>query len=57
MADFSEIIKRLNKANDVAIYCHTNPDGDALGSMLALYFALKKKGPGNPNADSSTWDT
>ena len=44
MADFSEIIKRLNKANDVAIYCHTNPDGDALGSMLALYFALKKKG-------------
>ena len=44
MADFSEIIKRLNKANDIAIYCHTNPDGDALGSMLALYFALKKKG-------------
>lgn len=44
MNDFSEIIKRINKANDIALFCHTNPDGDAFGSMLALYFALKKKG-------------
>ncbi len=44
MNDFANIIKIINKANDVALYCHTNPDGDALGSMLALGFALEKKG-------------
>lgn len=35
--------KRINRANDIALYCHTKPDGDALGSMLALYVALKTK--------------
>ncbi len=40
----NDIIKKINKANDIAVYCHTNPDGDALGSMLALYIALKNKG-------------
>lgn len=39
-----EIVKKILKANDIAIYCHTNPDGDALGSMLSLYSILKKKG-------------
>lgn len=39
-----EIAKKLNRANDIALYCHTNPDGDALGSMLALFVALKKSG-------------
>lgn len=40
----SEISKKLLKAEDIAIYCHTNPDGDTLGCLLALYTALKKKG-------------
>lgn len=40
----AEVAKRLNRADDIALYCHTNPDGDALGSMLALYVALKRKG-------------
>ncbi len=45
MADLmGDIIKKINRANDIALYCHTNPDGDALGSMLALYHALKQKG-------------
>ena len=44
MSDFNDIIKKINKANDIAIYCHTNPDGDALGSMLGLGLALEKKG-------------
>ncbi len=45
MADLmGDIIKKINRANDIALYCHTNPDGDALGSMLALFHALKKKG-------------
>lgn len=34
----------INRANDVAVYCHTNPDGDTLASALALYTALKKQG-------------
>lgn len=41
---FSEIAKKINRASDIAIYCHTNPDGDAIGSMLALFHALKAKG-------------
>ena len=39
-----EISKRINRSDDIALYCHTKPDCDALGSMLALYVALKKKG-------------
>lgn len=46
MADdrYSLIIRMINRANDVAVYCHTNPDGDTLSSALALYTALKKQG-------------
>lgn len=40
----NEIEKQINRATDIALFCHTNPDCDALGSMLALYVALKKKG-------------
>ncbi len=39
-----EISKRINRSDDIALYCHTKPDCDALGSMLALYVALKNKG-------------
>jgi len=41
---YSQIIKKINRADDVAVYCHTNPDGDTLSSALALYSALKKQG-------------
>jgi len=34
----------LQNASKVAILTHTNPDGDAIGSSLALALALKKKG-------------
>lgn len=34
----------LNGIKKAAIFTHIRPDGDALGSMLGLYFALKKKG-------------
>lgn len=40
----SEIARKINHASDIAIYCHTNPDCDAIGSMLALFHALKAKG-------------
>jgi len=32
------------KSDSIAIVSHENPDGDCIGSMLALYLALKKKG-------------
>lgn len=43
-SNFSEISKKILKANDIAIYCHLSPDGDALGALLGLYKALKSKG-------------
>ena len=39
-----EIIAKLNSAKRVAIFCHARPDGDALGSGLALYLMLKNAG-------------
>lgn len=39
-----ETAKRINRAKTISLYCHTNPDGDTLGSALALYFALAGKG-------------
>jgi phosphoesterase RecJ-like protein len=34
----------IREASHVAILTHTNPDGDAIGSSLALALALKKQG-------------
>ncbi len=39
-----EVIGKLEKAEKVAIFCHVRPDGDALGSGLALCFALRNRG-------------
>ncbi len=43
-AKIEEIAKKLNKANNIAVFCHVRPDGDALGGGLALYLALKNAG-------------
>jgi phosphoesterase RecJ-like protein len=34
----------LDQSEKVAILTHTNPDGDAIGSSLALALALVKRG-------------
>lgn len=39
-----EIKALIEKSNNCVIIPHKNPDGDALGSSLALNFFLKKKG-------------
>ena len=39
-----QIVDLLKKSNKILLTTHTNPDGDALGSMLAFYIALKKMG-------------
>lgn len=40
----SKIVNTLLNAQNIAIVSHENPDGDCIGSMLALYLALRKKG-------------
>jgi phosphoesterase RecJ-like protein len=42
MSEPADIIAALRKCNRVLLSVHKNPDGDALGSQLALMFALKK---------------
>ena len=42
------IIEELNKAEKIVILTHENPDGDAIGSSLAMYLALKEYGK-NPD--------
>ena len=42
------ILEEINKAESIVILTHENPDGDAIGSSLALYNALKDYGK---NAD------
>lgn len=39
-----EVVKLLKNSKKVAIFCHTRPDGDALGGMLALTLALRNTG-------------
>ncbi len=38
------ITEEINKANNIVILTHETPDGDAIGSSLALYGALKATG-------------
>ena len=38
------IVEKLNSSKIVAIFCHARPDGDALGSGLALCLALINNG-------------
>ncbi len=39
-----EIIKEINKAETFVVLAHENPDGDAMGSTLAIANALKNMG-------------
>ena len=42
MNDFDGILAELKRQNSFLISVHVNPDGDAIGSQLALMLALKK---------------
>lgn len=41
---FEKAKELIDRANNVYIVGHINPDGDAIGSSYAIYFALKKLG-------------
>ena len=36
------IKEEIEKAEDIVVLTHESPDGDAVGSALAMYLALKK---------------
>ncbi|MDV3426044.1 MAG: bifunctional oligoribonuclease/PAP phosphatase NrnA [Bacillota bacterium] len=40
--EINNIIKKIMESESIAITFHVSPDGDSLGSSLALYIALKK---------------
>ena len=44
MISITELANRIVKEKNVALFCHVRPDGDALGSALALKLALKSLG-------------
>jgi phosphoesterase RecJ-like protein len=39
-----ELTKLFNSSENILLICHINPDGDAIGSQLALYHYLKSQG-------------
>jgi phosphoesterase RecJ-like protein len=43
-AEWDKAVAVLRAAPEVVLACHVNPDGDALGSMLALAHALRRLG-------------
>ncbi len=44
LAEFSQAVAQLQKADNILILTHMNPDGDTLGSGFALLRALRKMG-------------
>lgn len=42
MTTIEHIKEEIEKAKDIVILTHENPDGDAVGSALAMYLTLKK---------------
>ena len=47
MSTLDKIFEEINKAESIVILTHENPDGDAVGTSLALYNALKLYGKNN----------
>lgn len=47
MGTLDKILEKINNANSIVILTHENPDGDAIGTSLALYNSLKIYGKSN----------
>ncbi|MBF8187735.1 bifunctional oligoribonuclease/PAP phosphatase NrnA [Nonomuraea sp. K274] len=43
-AAWRRALKLIGQADEIALSCHVSPDGDALGSMLAVGFVLRSMG-------------
>lgn len=44
LSKLDEAAQLIESARRIAVVCHVSPDGDAIGSMIALALALKKVG-------------
>ena len=44
MTTLDNIVEEIKKAESIVILTHETPDGDAIGSSLAMYNALKQIG-------------
>lgn len=44
LPDLAAAAQALNDATTIAMACHIGPDGDALGSMLAVALAATERG-------------
>jgi phosphoesterase RecJ-like protein len=44
VTDWADAVALLREHDEIALACHVNPDGDALGSMLALGLGLRALG-------------
>ena len=44
MTDWNKIYQEIEKADSIMLTTHENPDGDGIGSIVALYQHLKAKG-------------
>ena len=44
VAHWDEAVDTIKNAQRIAIACHVNPDGDALGSLLGMSLALRSLG-------------
>lgn len=44
MSAISKIKEKIKKAKTIAVVCHVNPDGDCIGSLLALALGLESMG-------------
>ena len=40
----NNIIDKVLTSNNIVLLCHNNPDGDAVGSTIAMYILLKRLG-------------
>lgn len=43
MSAINEIAKKISLAENILLLTHENPDGDAIGSMMALFLALTRQ--------------
>lgn len=44
MTTLDSIVEEIKKAESIVVLTHETPDGDAIGSSLAMYNALKQIG-------------
>ncbi len=44
MTTVKKIAEKIMQSNSIAIFSHISPDGDSIGSSVALYLSLKKMG-------------